>query len=118
MTNTKKKDKPEPENKKNWIFLKTNSGKREKVLLQDILSLKAEGDYTIIFTCKAKYIETCQLGKMIEILDDPAFLRIHRSNAVNIHKIDFIDGTTVTVTGAEIPVARNKKGMLKKALGI
>ena len=49
-------------------------------------------------------------------LPEGKFLRIHKSYIVNLAKIERFNSKFVEVDGSEIPLSRNKKGILAEAL--
>lgn len=50
----------------------------------DIASLETAGDYVCITTDKETHIHRQALSTLLELLDPSVFIRIHRSNAINL----------------------------------
>jgi DNA-binding LytR/AlgR family response regulator len=80
--------------KNQFIFLQLGNN-LNKVKLDEILYLQAEGNYTNIFTLnKKKHVVRKSLKEIIETLPTELFLRIHRSTGVNIQFIEKIEKST------------------------
>lgn len=95
-----------------FIFIKT--GKEfEKVQLDKILYLEADGSYTKVHIPGRFYLSAKNLSYFSEHLNSEQFIRIHRSYSVNIHSISKIDGKQIFVEGQAIPIGRAYKDNLK-----
>lgn len=55
--------------------------------VEDIIYLKAAGDYVEVFTGQRSYLRRDSLKSLGDHLDPKRFLRVHRSAIVNLHKI-------------------------------
>jgi two-component system LytT family response regulator len=83
--------KPAPQGQLNTypgrIFLE-KEGRLKKVLVSDILYLRADRDYTWIYTtdCTA-YLSSHGIGVLSQRLDPSTFLRVHRSYIVNLEHV-------------------------------
>lgn len=53
----------------------------------DILYIIASGYYAEIFTCDKKYVLRESLQRLVEMLDENCFFRIHRSAILNLHHV-------------------------------
>lgn len=87
-----------------------------------ILYLKAEGNYTSILFSDGKQELICKtLGSVLGMLAQyPQFVRVHRSFAINIERMDRYvrgkGGYVVMECGTEISVSNSKKGQLSIAV--
>src|ERR1700722_6116434 len=99
---------------KDGILVKTSAGMQIKIFPIDILYLKAARDYTIIVTVHGEHLKPCQLGKLLEKLDNKTFLRVRHSYAVNADKIDGLKSGSVVVSGKQIHIGRKYKNALLK----
>jgi DNA-binding LytR/AlgR family response regulator len=100
-----------------YIFIKHDS-KLQKIMLQQILYIEAEKDFSTIFYDDKKLLAGMHL-KMIEAMLPPEqFLRVHRSYIINLSKISSITGNVVELNRKEIPIGANYKDELMKRLGI
>lgn len=104
-----------PSSEVSCIFLK--SGNRfEKVRLEDINYLQAEGSYTKFITTKKEYTLSGNLNNTSEKIGNPSFLRIHRSYVVNIENITGLDNDYVFVNDKNLPISRSYKEEVSKVL--
>jgi two-component system, LytTR family, response regulator len=55
--------------------------------MQDIIYLEAEKDYTRVYTPQKSYLSNYGIGILEQRLNPAVFIRIHRSNIINIHHI-------------------------------
>jgi DNA-binding LytR/AlgR family response regulator len=100
-----------------YIFIKHDS-KLQKIMLQQILYIEAEKDFSTIFYDDKKLLAGMHL-KMIEAMLPPdQFLRVHRSYIINLSKISSITGNMLELNRKEIPIGANYKDELMKRLGI
>lgn len=86
------------------------------IKLTNIVYLEAAGNYTFIHTIQGdQYLSSKNLKRIEDIIEDTAFLRVHRSSLVNMKYIKSIskDGIIVMQTNAEILISiRNKKKVI------
>jgi len=73
-----------------YIFIKKNNV-FEKIALHDITRLRSEGNYTIIYLGKKKFVIKFSLSKLLELPHFNSFFRIHRNYAVQKNKIIKVD---------------------------
>ncbi len=100
------------------FFIKTGS-KLSKVLLTDILWIEVGQErYCDIVTEKRQYPIRATMNYLEETLDPSMFVRVHRSNIVNIHKVEGIDEVemVVEISGKSIPLGSAYKANLMNRL--
>lgn len=90
------------------IFLKRKT-RFEKVLIESISIVEADGNCTHIRTQSKKYFLSITMGKILSDLSLPHIVRCHRSYAVNLRAIDSFEGNMIFVDGKEIPVSKSYK---------
>lgn len=95
----------------NFLFLKTGY-EEEKVLLDDILYIEAEGNYMAYILPNKKLLCRQNIGECIAQLSDNQFIRIHRSYIVAVNKIQKITRQSVWVAGNEISVGASYEDKL------
>ncbi len=95
------------------IFIKEGN-EQVKLSLHEILYLEAFGDFTHIVTGKRKYCVLNNLGSLIKENNFSAFIRIHKSYAVQKHMIDKIRSQEVFVKDISLPVGRAYKDVLNE----
>lgn len=89
---------------------------------EDIISLKAEGNYTRLFFADGRKILVCKTLSTVEsMINDPLkFIRIHRSYTININRIkQYIRGKGGYVkmeNNQEIDVAAGRREAFMVAL--
>ena len=98
-----------------YIFLKSGN-KFEKVKIQDIQYMRAEGSYTKFFTTSKQYTLSGNLNNTSEKIGHPSFIRIHRSYIVNIDNINSMDSDYVFIGNSNLPISRSYKEEVSKVL--
>jgi len=93
---------------KERIFLKVN-GRFEKILLDEILWIESDHNYSTIVTVNQKYVLIDSLVSIEEKLSHPHFLRVHRSYIVNMQKVDSFEEYRLFIQKAEIPVSKTHR---------
>jgi DNA-binding LytR/AlgR family response regulator len=86
-----------------YVFLRSDK-KIYRVIIDDISNLEAVGDYVKIFF-RDKHImvhETFQ--NLLNQLPDKLFVRVHKSHAIAINKIDTIEGNMVKISDKYLPI--------------
>lgn len=91
-----------------FIFIKSNK-KNYKVNFSDIYFVEALGDYIKVHTLDKTLITYLSMKKMEALLPPEAFVRIHKSFIVNIHRIKTIEGNMVEVKNERITIGNNYK---------
>lgn len=87
-----------------YLFLKKENF-YQRILLDDILWIKADGNYTEFNTTTHSHVQTIQLSKVESRLTTNKFLRVHRSYMVNLEAITGYLGNTLYIRQAKIPVS-------------
>ncbi len=87
----------------NFIFLKTGY-EEEKVLLDDILYIEAEGNYMAYILPNKKLLCRQNISESLSYLPYNQFVRVHRSYIVALSKIQKITRQAVWVAGKEIAI--------------
>ncbi len=88
-----------------------------KVLLKDIRYIESLKDYVMVSTTKKNIITYQRITYLEEKLPDELFLRIHRSFIIAINQISSFTASTIEVAGQELPIGRQYKPGVMKALG-
>jgi len=92
---------------KDAIFVKQNY-RYHKIKYQDILYLKADGNYTCIYTTGRNYLIKYSLQALtLQFLDNEAFARVHRSFAINMQHLSSFSETVAVIAEQEIPIGPN-----------
>lgn len=83
-----------------------------KVVVEDILFVKADGNYCFITTLDKEYILTVPLKTLEESLPASHFIRTHRSYVVNLNKIEAMNDKQEYLTFGDdkiVPISRRFK---------
>lgn len=88
------------------VFIKSNK-KSIQVKFNDIVYIEGLGDYINIYTEKTHWVTNISMKKMDELLPDDQFIRIHKSNIVNLKKIIAIDGNMVEIGNKKLAIGNN-----------
>jgi len=83
-----------------------------KVKLHDILYLEALKDYTLIFTTEKKYCVLSPISNLLKESNFRSFIRVHRSYAVQKHRISKISPNQLIINDIAIPIGRMYKDNL------
>jgi len=90
------------------VFIKDGKS-RVKIELNDLLFVKADKNYLDVYTTTKRYVVRHSIEKFISELDSPNFIKSHRSFAVNLNKIDKLNGSNLIIEDQIIPLSRNYK---------
>ncbi|MCC2548044.1 response regulator [Hymenobacter sp. BT175] len=87
------------------VFIKDNH-QFVRIPLADILLLEADNTYTTLITSGRKYALRLTLGTVLERLQFAQLVRVHRSFAVNIQRVESFSDSEATVAGQGVPLGR------------
>ncbi|WP_234733684.1 response regulator [Tellurirhabdus bombi] len=91
-----------------YVFIKQNY-QFVKVNLTDLLYLEADNVYTSLITTDRKYVLRQTLSGILERVQQPGLVRVHRSYAVNINKVESFNETEIVIGTQQIPMSRSYK---------
>ncbi len=91
-----------------FFFVKADGG-LVKILFEEILYIEALKEYVKIVSKDKSVITYHTISGLEEKLPTGKFYRIHRSYIVNIKAITSIEGFTVKINKAELPISRNER---------
>ena len=89
-----------------FIFLK-HEGEVVRVDVKDIDYVEAVGDYVQVVTTSRKLLSYLSMKKMMVLLEESHFYRVHKSFIVNLRKISSITGNTIFLKSKGIPIGGN-----------
>lgn len=89
-----------------------------KLKFDDILFIKAKGDYIDVKTHKEVYCVHSTLKKIKDKLPDNIFLQTHRSYIINFTKIIDIEDNSVLIEKNVIPISRSNRPELIRRLNL
>lgn len=89
-----------------------------KIGYDDVLFLSSNQNYVTVHTAARKYLVRATMHDYMEHVDPLRIVRVHRSYAVNIDKVDKINSATIFVAGNEIPMSKNYGDDLLRMLNL
>lgn len=107
-----------PDNKTmqaDYLFVKTNR-QLQKIAFDEILYIEARLNYVVIHTLTQKIITYASIKSMQHNLPAPSFLKIHKSYIIATAKIKSLQGYEVTIGTHTLPISRNHRDELLKAI--
>ena len=99
------------------IFIKSNL-KKSKIFTSKIKWIEAYGDYVRVVTEDDSNLVLSTMKAFENDLSKEKFIRVHKSYIVNIDKIDRFNSKFAEIGVTKIPLSRNKKEDLIRALSI
>ncbi|WP_394748952.1 LytR/AlgR family response regulator transcription factor [Spongiimicrobium salis] len=101
-----------------YFFVK-HDGKLVKILFSDILYIKAEQEYSYIYTRTGKLLVSMHLKLLESILPQHLFTRIHRSYIIPHENAISIYGNTIKIENdLQLPIGNKYKENLLRKLNI
>lgn len=102
-----------PEKRKARIALSNGNGYVFKSS-SDLMYCVVDGSYCrLYFHPEGKHYVTKSLGQLEQLLDDPNFIRVHKSHLINMQFVQEVNNHTghqiVMKNGEELAYSRNKK---------
>ena len=94
------------ERQEDFVLLRSDK-KFYKVQVSEITHLEAMGDYVKVFYDKSFIIVHDTLQNLIEEIRSEEIFRVHRSWAVSLKYISYLEGNTVKIGDREIPVGKS-----------
>ncbi|MGD1846474.1 MAG: response regulator [Salibacteraceae bacterium] len=97
------------------VFIKAGAG-RKKIKLTDILWVDGSNNYVELHTLSGRFVLSHTLKVFLETINLPQLVRIHKSHAVNLDRIDNVSADKVMVGDHPIPIGRTYRDHLMKHL--
>lgn len=92
----------------NYVYIKQNY-QFVRINLSDLIYLEADNTYTKLVTSDRKHIIKLTLSSILERINQPWLVRIHRSFAVNISFVESFNEAEVSVGLQLLPLSRTYK---------
>ena len=99
------------------IFIKSNL-KKLKIYTNKIKWIEAYGDYVKVVTEEDSNLVLSTMKSFENDLSKEKFIRVHKSYIINIDKVERFNSKFAEIGVTKIPLSRNKKEDLIKALAI
>jgi DNA-binding LytR/AlgR family response regulator len=97
-----------------FVFVKSGV-KRIKLHFNDVTHIQGLKDYAIIYTHTGKIVLKGSIKAMLDIFPH-GFIRVHKSFIVSKPKITRIERNRIVLNGHQIPIGRNYREDVEKAL--
>lgn len=98
------------------LFVKSGH-KIVRVDFADLLRLESMSNYVLLHTAKEKIMTLENLSDLVAALPSDRFARIHRSHAVALDKIDYIERNRVVLGEARLPISDSYRAEFMRLLG-
>lgn len=85
-----------------YVSIKAD-GKVYRINLDDILYVESVGDYLTLHLIEKKLTFNQTLKNFVEMLS-PSLIRVHKSYAVTIKNISFVEGNIISINNFEVPI--------------
>jgi len=89
---------------RNFLFVKSGH-KTMRINYTDIIRLESMSNYVTIHTPTEKIMTLENMSALVESLPADRFVRIHRSHAIALDKIDFIERNRVVINDEYLPIS-------------
>jgi DNA-binding LytR/AlgR family response regulator len=87
-----------------------------KINFDDLLYIKAEDNYSSLFTKDKRVLTRMTLQEVLQKLPEINFVRVHKSYLVNVAAIEKLESYQLIIMGARIPVSKPFREELKKRM--
>jgi len=115
---TSKPDFAIEENLVNDSFFVKDAQYFHKIKFDDVLYIESDGAYITLVTEKKKHLLRGSIQLYLEKMKSYKFFRVHRSYAVNLDKIQYINSSYLTIKDHNIPISKNFRENLLALLNI
>ena len=85
-----------------------------KINSNEINYIEADGSYSKIVTNTKNYVLSTNLNHFQDNLNNPVFVRIHRSYIINISKVDAFDKNSLTIGSKTLPISKSHQKEIMK----
>lgn len=99
-------EKPNSEIKSDFLFVKSNK-KTYKIAFTEILYIEGLGDYIQIHLKDQKIITNLSMKKILELLPNEFFYRIHKSFIISLNHIQLVEGNMVVINDKKLPIGNS-----------
>lgn len=89
-----------------FLFIKSNK-KTYKIRFDEICFIEGLGDYIKIHTENNKLVTNLSMKKILELLPDSMFYRVHKSYIISLDKIEAIEGNMVNINDKKLPIGNS-----------
>jgi len=99
-----------------FIFVKVN-GARLRINVMDIYYIESQRDYVMIYLKTKHYMVLQTLSNIIDIIQNPRFIQIHRSFVVNLAHVDSVEKDHLLINNIDLTIGKTYRTELLAKLG-
>ncbi len=89
-----------------FLFIKSNK-KTYKINFSEICFIEGLGDYIQVQLTDKKIVANLSMKRMLEILPEKQFYRIHKSFIISLEKIELVEGNCVLINKKRLPIGNS-----------
>lgn len=89
-----------------FLFIKSNK-KSVKIKFSDIQFIEGLGDYIKVHLRNEKHVTNLSMKKMLSLLPEGDFHRIHKSFIISMDKVEAVEGNLVSVNSNKLPIGNS-----------
>lgn len=101
-------DEPNKAKPKSHIFIK-KKGKYIKVVVAHILFIEAQRHDVVLYTTNGQVLVNTNISSILEELNNPKMVKVHRSYAVNTEHVDSFDEANIHISNKAIPLSKSHR---------
>jgi len=99
-----------------FIFVKVN-GARLRINVMDIYYIESQRDYVMIYLKTKHYMVLQTLSNIIDIIQNPRFIQVHRSFVVNLAHVDSVEKDHLLINNIDLTIGKTYRTELLAKLG-
>ena len=89
-----------------FLFIKSNK-KTYKIGYSEIFYIEGLGDYIQVHLKDQKIVTNLSMKKIMELLPEEQFYRIHKSFIISLDKIKLVEGNMVAINNNKLPIGNS-----------
>lgn len=89
-----------------FLFIKSNK-KSVKVKFSEIEYIEGLGDYIKVHLQNSKLVTNLSMKKILSLLPEQQFYRIHKSFIISVDKIESVEGNLVAINDTKLPIGNS-----------
>lgn len=95
-----------PEDVNDFLFVKSDK-KTIRLKFSDLCYIEGLGDYIKLHLTDKKIVTNLSMKKIIHLLPENQFYRIHKSFIISIDKIDSVEGNMIKINNTKLPIGNS-----------
>jgi DNA-binding LytR/AlgR family response regulator len=106
LKNTAARDEQTKPSEKQYFFIKSNK-KTYKINFSDVCFVEGLGDYIQVHLSDQKLVANLSMKRMLELLPENNFYRIHKSYIISLDKMEVVEGNSVIINKKRLPIGNS-----------